>query len=86
MLREQLIQQEKWNEMQKEAAEKRIQHKMEMLRMQQDFENKKRKAEQKSKVADKLVKWEDWDQPQDYLIRFEDTMRQAGIPEEQWSH
>ena len=86
MLREQLIQQEKWNEMQKEAVEKRIQHEMEMLRMQQDFEDKKRKAEQKSKVADKLVKWEDRDQPQDYLIRFEDTMKQAGIPEEQWPH
>ena len=54
--------------------------------MQQDFEDKKRKAEQKSKVADKLVNWEDRDQPQDYLIHFEDTMRQAGIPEEQWPH
>ena len=72
--------------MQKEAAEKRIQHEMEMLQIQQDFEDKKRKAEQKSKVADKLVKWEDQDQPHDNLIRFEDTMRQAGIPEEQWPH
>ena len=36
--------------------------------------------------SSELVKWEDHDQPQDYLIRFEDTMKQADIPEDQWPH
>ena len=86
MFREQLEKQERWNEMQREAEEKRRQHELDLLRMQQEFEEKKNRADQKRKVADKLVKWEDHDQPQDYLIRFEDTMKQADIPEDQWPH
>ena len=66
-----------------QREEKRRQHELDLLRMQQEFEEKKHRADQKRKVADKLVKWEDHDQPQDYLIRFEDTMKQADIPEDQ---
>lgn len=72
--------------MQKEAEEKRRQHELDLLQKQHEFEEKKHKTQQKSKLADKLVKWEDQDQPQDYLIRFEDTMKQAEIPEDQWPH
>jgi aminoglycoside N3'-acetyltransferase len=50
--------------MQKEAEEKR--------RMQHEFDKKKRRK--MGKLAEKFVKWEDQDQPRDYLIRFEDTI------------
>ena len=31
-----------------------------------------------------MTKWEDGDQPEAYLLRFEDTMKQAGIPQQEW--
>ena len=40
--------------------------------------------ERKRKIADKLTKWEDGDQPEVYLFRFEDIMRQACIPQQEW--
>ena len=31
-----------------------------------------------------LTKWEDGDQPESYLLSFEDTMKQAGVPQQEW--
>ena len=59
ILRDQMEQQARWQEMQREAEEKRMQHEVNLLKMQQEFEERRRKTEQKSKLADRLVKWED---------------------------
>ena len=84
--REQREQHAKWLEMQKEAEQARMRHELDLCTRQQEYEERRHKTDQKNKLADKLVKWEDRDQPQDYLIRFEDTMIQAEIPEDQWPH
>ena len=47
---------------------------MELLKCQQEFEAARREDERKRKIADNLTKWEDGDQPEAYLLRFEDTM------------
>ena len=36
------------------------------------------------KIANKLTKWEDGNQPEAYLLRFEDTMKQTGVPQQEW--
>lgn len=79
----QLEQQEKCNDMQMETEEKWIKHEKKLLQMLQECDDKRRKAEQKLKLA---YKPENQDQPQDCLIRFEDTMNQAESPEDQCPH
>ena len=64
--------------------EKRQKHELELLKHQQEFEAARREDERKRKIADNLTKWEDGDQPEAYLLRFEDTMKQAGIPQQEW--
>ena len=44
----------------------------------------RREDERKRKIADNLTKWEDGDQPEAYILRFEDTMKIAGISQQEW--
>ncbi len=71
-------------EEQRLMAEKRQKHELELLNRQQEFEAARCEDEQMRKIADKLTKWEDGDQPEAYLHRSEDTMKQAGIPQQEW--
>ena len=43
-----------------------------------------RQEDERKRNAYKLTKREDGDQPEAYLLKFEDTMKQAGIPQQQW--
>ena len=56
------------------------------MKRQQEFEAARREDERKRKIADNLTKLADRDQPEAYLLRFEDTMKQAGIPQQEWPH
>ena len=71
-------------EEQRLMEEKRQKHELELLKHQQEFEAARREDELRRKIADNLTKWEDGDQPEAYLLRFEDTMKQAGIPQQEW--
>ena len=57
-------------EEQRLMEEKRYKHELELLNRQQEFEVARREDEVKRKIADKLTKWEDGDQPETYLLRF----------------
>ena len=71
-------------EEQKLMEEKRQKHILELLTCQQEFEAARHEDERKRKIANKLTKWEDGDQPEVYLLRFEDTMKHDGIPQQEW--
>ena len=73
-------------EEQRLMEEKRQKHELELLKRQQEFEAARREDERKRKIADNLTKWEDGDQPEAYLLKFEDTMKQAGVPQQEWPH
>ncbi len=70
MREEQRLMEEKWQK-----------HELELLKCQQDLKLARREDERKKKIADKFTKWEDGDQPEAYLLRFDDTMKQAGVPQ-----
>ncbi len=64
--------------------EKQQKHELELLNYRLEFEAARREYKQKRKIADKLTNWEDVDQPEFYLLRFEDTVKQAGILQQEW--
>ena len=63
--------------------EKRQKHELELLKCQQEFKAARCEDERRRKIADNLTKWKDEDQPEAYLLRFEDTMKQAGISQQE---
>ena len=52
-----------------------------MIEKQQEFEKSRRYKTEKNKIAYKIVKMEDTDQPDAYFKRFEDIMKEAEIEE-----
>ena len=71
-------------ELQFKMEERRMRHEKEMKEMYYEYEKSKQAREDKRKLADKVAKWEDADQPEAYLQRFEESMKEAGIPENEW--
>ena len=71
-------------ELQRQMEERRMQHEKEMRELQFEHEKRKQERADKRKLADKVAKWENTDQPEAYLQRFEESMKEAGIPEEEW--
>jgi hypothetical protein len=61
-----------------------MQHEKEMRELQYKHEKMKQERADKRKLADKVAKWEDTDQPKAYLQCFEESMKEAGIPEDEW--
>ena len=78
--------QEEWLKKERDEWEMHLREEQRLMeeKRQQEFEAARREDEQKRKIVDKLTKWEDGDQPEAYLLRFEDTMKQAGIPQQEW--
>ena len=55
----------------RELEQQRMEHENRMIEKQQEFEKSRRDKTEKKKIADKIVKMEDTDQPDAYFKRFE---------------
>ena len=64
--------------------QRRMEHEFHMLEKQHELELLRQKESNKKKIADKIVKMEDSDQPDAYFCRFEDIMIETGIGQEEW--
>ena len=61
-----------------------MEHDFRMLEKQLELELLSQKESNKQKIAHKIMKMEDSDQPDAYFCRFEDIMIEAGIGREEW--
>ena len=61
-----------------------MEHENRMIEKQQEFEKSRRDKTEKKRIADKIVKMEDTDQPDANFKRFEDIMKEAEIEKEEW--
>ena len=68
----------------RELEEKRMQHERDMLERQHQLEQERKEESDKKRIANRIMKMEDTDQPDAYFCRFEDTMNEAGIKREEW--
>ena len=69
---------------QKEMELMRMKHEEKMLSLQQEFITKSSQVIEKKKLADRMAKLEDNDQPEAYFHRYEETMKEAEIPMDEW--
>ena len=68
--------------MQKEMEEKRLKQEKDLWK---SFEKEKRASESKKKVAEKMPKWDDGDQPEPYIQHCVETMKEYEVPENEWA-
>ena len=59
-------------------------HEWDMLERQHQLDRERKEDMDKKKIANRMTKMEDNDQPDAYFCRFEDTMNEAGIKKEEW--
>ena len=73
----------KWQfQMQKELKSQRQEHKLKLFQLQREKEEERK--DEKRKLLDKIPCLTDSDQPEAYLARFDDLVRDAEIPKEDW--
>ena len=68
----------------KQLEEKRLNQKKELWEKQLKLESERRVSDSRKKLVDRMHKWEDGDQPEAFLQRFEESMKEAGIEVAEW--
>ena len=66
-------------QMQKELEEARMQHEVKLLNLQQENDRVRKEFEEKRRLAERIPKLTEADQPRSYFSRFEESMKEADI-------
>ena len=70
--------------MQKELESQRQEHELKLFQLQREKEEERKRTDENRKLLDKIPCLTDSDQPEAYLARFEDLVKDAKIPKEDW--
>ena len=68
----------------KQLEEKRLNQEKLLWEKQLKLESERRVSDSRKKLVDRMHKWEDGDQPEAFLQRFEESMKEAGIEVAEW--